>query len=69
KIGREESHVRFQAVQNDARIDAVGFNLAKEFDSIDSRIDKVDLACEFQINNWGGRNRLELKVIDLRYSV
>jgi len=69
KIGREESHVRFQAVQNDARIDAVGFNLAKEFDSIDSRLDKVDLACEFQINNWGGRNRLELKVIDLRYSV
>jgi len=69
KIGREESHVRFQAVQNDARIDAVGFNLAKAFDFIDSRIDKVDLACEFQINNWGGRNRLELKVVDLRHSV
>ena len=69
RMGREESHVRFQAVQGDARIDAVGFNLAKEFSSITEKSDKVDLACEFQINDWGGRNKLELKVLDLRYSV
>ena len=69
RIGREESHVRFQAVQGDARIDAVGFNLAEEFTSIDEKLDKVDLACEFQVNDWGGRNKLELKVLDLRYSV
>ena len=69
RMGREESHVRFQAVQGDARIDAVGFNLAKEFSSIAEKSDKVDLACEFQVNDWGGRNKLELKVLDLRYSV
>ena len=68
-IGRDESHVRFQAIQGDAGIDAVGFNLAKEFTSIDKKLDKVDLACEFQINDWDGRNKLELKVLDLRYSV
>ena len=69
RMGREESHVRFQAVQGDARIDAVGFNLAKEFSSIDKKLGKVDLACEFQVNDWGGRSKLELKVLDLRYSV
>jgi len=69
RMGREESHVRFQAVQGDARIDAVGFNLAKEFSSIAEKSDKVDLACEFQVNDWGGRSKLELKVLDLRYSV
>jgi len=69
RMGREESHVRFQAVQGDARIDAVGFNLAKEFSSIAEKLDKVDLACEFQVNDWGGRSKLELKVLDLRYSV
>ena len=69
RIGREESHVRFQAVQGDTRIDAVGFNLAEEFTFIDEKLDKVDLACEFQVNDWGGRNKLELKVLDLRYSV
>ena len=69
RIGREESHVRFQAVQGDTRIGAVGFNLAEEFTSIDERLDKVDLACEFQVNDWGGKNKLELKVLDLRYSV
>jgi single-stranded-DNA-specific exonuclease len=69
RIGREQSHVRFQAVQGDARIDAVGFNLAEEFTCIDEKLDRVDLACEFQVNDWGGRNKLELKVLDLRYSV
>ena len=69
RMGREESHVRFQAAQGDARIDAVGFNLAKEFSSIAEKSDKVDLACEFQVNDWGGRSKLELKVLDLRYSV
>jgi len=69
RIGREESHVRFQAVQGDARIDAVGFNLAEAFASIDEKSDKIDLACEFQINDWAGRNKLELKALDMRYSV
>jgi len=69
KIGRDESHVRFQAIQDDLKIDAVGFNLAKEFASIDEQSDKVDLACEFEINSWGGRNKLQLKILDLRCSV
>jgi single-stranded-DNA-specific exonuclease len=68
RIGSDESHVRFQALQGNDRIDAVGFNLAKEFASIDVKLDKVDLACEFEINSWGGRNKLQLKILDFRYS-
>ena len=69
KIGRGELHIRFQAVQGDARIDAVGFNLAEKFASIEEKLDKVDLACEFQVNDWSGQNKLELKVLDFRYSI
>jgi single-stranded-DNA-specific exonuclease len=69
KIGRGKLHIRFQAVQGAARIDAVGFNLAEKFASIEEKSDKVDLACEFQINDWGGQNKLELKVLDFRYSI
>ena len=69
RIGRDESHVSFQAIQDDFRIDAVGFNLAKEFASIDEQSEKVDLACEVEINSWGGRNKLQLKILDLRCSV
>ena len=69
RIGRDESHVRFQAIQDNLKIDAVGFNLAKEFAPIDEQSDKIDLACELEINSWGGRSKLELKVLDLRYSV
>ena len=65
RMGRGESHVRFQAIQGDARIDAVGFNLAEEFASIHFESDKIDLACELQVNDWKGRKKLELKVLDL----
>jgi len=64
-MGREETHVRFQAKQEGAGIDAVGFNLAEQFASINAG-DEVDLACEFQINDWNGRKKLELKILDLR---
>ncbi len=69
KIGREQNHVRFQANQYDSKIDAIGFNLAEEFASIDLELNKVDLVCEFQINDWNGGNKLELKIIDLCCSV
>ena len=65
-IGSEKNHVRFQAVQNKARIDAVGFNLAQEFSSVDSGQGGLDLACELQVNDWNGRNKLELKILDLQ---
>jgi single-stranded-DNA-specific exonuclease len=65
-IGREKKHVRFQAVQNKARIDAVGFNLAREFSSVDPGQDGLDLVCELQVNDWNGRNKLELKILDLQ---
>ncbi len=69
KIGREQNHVRFKANQHDAKIDAIGFNLAEAFASIDLELNKVDLVCEFQINDWNGGNKLELKILDLCCSV
>jgi len=69
KMGREQNHVRFKANQHDAKIDAIGFNLAEEFASIDLVLNKVDLVCEFQINDWNGGNKLELKILDLCCSV
>jgi hypothetical protein len=68
-MGREQNHVRFKANQHDAKIDAIGFNLAEEFASIDLVLNKVDLVCEFQINDWNGGNKLELKILDLCCSV
>jgi len=69
KMGQEQNHVRFKANQHDAKIDAIGFNLAEEFASIDLVLNKVDLVCEFQINDWNGGNKLELKILDLCCSV
>ena len=68
KMGRGESHARFQAIGGNEKIDAVGFNLAEELASIDEKLDEVDLVCELQVNDWNGRNKLELKIIDLQLS-
>ena len=68
KMGRGESHARFQAIGGNEKIDAVGFNLAEELASIDEKLDEVDLVCELQVNDWNGRNKLELKIIDLKLS-
>jgi len=68
RMGRGDSHIRFQAIQDNAKIDAVGFDLAEEFTSIDEKLDEVDLVCELQVNDWNGRKKLELKIIDLKLS-
>ena len=69
KMGRGESHARFQAIGGNEKIDAVGFNLAEELASIDEKLDEVDLVCELQVNDWNGNNKLELKVVDFQLSM
>ena len=68
RIGRGGSHARFQVIDDNEKIDAVAFNLAEEFASINERLDQVDLVSELQINDWNGRNKLELKILDLQLS-
>jgi len=68
RMGRGESHVRFQVTQDNSKVDAVGFNLSAEFASINEKLDDLDLVCELQVNDWNDRKKLELKVLDLQLS-
>ncbi len=65
-MGKEENHVRFRAVQGNARIDAIGFGMAEAFAAIDPAEDRVDIAFEIHINTWNGQNKVELRLVDIR---
>jgi len=65
-MGKEENHIRFRAVQDKNNIDAVGFNLAEAVASLDVLEDRVDLAYEIHLNEWNGRNKVELRLLDIR---
>lgn len=63
-IGKEEQHVRFRAVQGKAGLDAVAFNMAEPFSTIDA--EPIDIVYELQINDWNGQDKLELKILDVK---
>ena len=67
-MGKEQNHIRFRAVQGNARIDAVGFGMADAFASIDPVEDVVDIAFEIHLNTWNGRKKVELRLVDIRLS-
>jgi single-stranded-DNA-specific exonuclease len=66
-VGREDNHVRFRAFQGNQYRNVIGFNLAHAFQSIDAN-EPVDIVYELRRNTWGGRNSIEMKLLDLRNS-
>jgi single-stranded-DNA-specific exonuclease len=64
-VGREDNHVRFRAFQGNQFRNVIGFNLAHAFQSIDAN-EPVDIVYELRRNTWGGRNSIEMKLLDLR---
>jgi single-stranded-DNA-specific exonuclease len=67
-IGQEKNHVKFKAAQDGKTIDVIGFNLAGAFQRI-SADDLIDIVCEIDINEWNGKETLQLKALDLRQHI
>lgn len=65
-IGKEKNHVRFRAQQGKGRIEGVGFGFADVFESVDPPTDLFDIAYELNLNTWNGREKLEIKLLDIR---
>jgi single-stranded-DNA-specific exonuclease len=66
-VGRENNHVRFRAFQGNQFRNVIGFNMAHAFQSIDAN-QPVDIVYELRRNTWGGRDSIEIKLLDLRNS-
>ncbi|MBC8284476.1 MAG: single-stranded-DNA-specific exonuclease RecJ [Nitrospinae bacterium] len=64
-IGKEKNHVRFRAVQKSGKIEVVAFNFASVLESVDTSTEVFDIAYELHLNSWNGREKLEIKLIDI----
>ena len=65
-IGKKKTHVRVRVKQGKGQIEGVGFGLADIFELVDPLMDLFDIAYELNMNNWNGREKLEIKLIDIR---
>jgi single-stranded-DNA-specific exonuclease len=66
-VGREDNHVRFRAFQGNQFRNVIGFNLARAFQSVDPS-EPLDIVYELRRNTWGGRDAIEIKLLDIRNS-
>lgn len=64
----KEQHVRFSLKQNNITLSGIGFNLQRKFHILQSG-KPVDIVFTIDENEWNGQVSLQLKVIDIRYSV
>ena len=66
-LGKQNLHVKFKAVQGPGSLEVIGFNLAPALDP--ALLDgPVDLVYELHLNDWNGRQKIELKLLDIRPS-
>lgn len=65
-IGKEKNHIRFRAKQGKGQIEGVGFGLAEVLESVNVTTELFDIAYEFNLNTWNGREKLEIKLVDIR---
>jgi single-stranded-DNA-specific exonuclease len=65
-IGKNKTHIRFRAKQGKSRIEGVGFGFAEILESFDFTTEIFDIAYELNLNTWNGREKLEIKLLDIR---
>ena len=63
-LGKQNLHVKFKAVQGPASLEVIGFNLGPALDP--ALLDEpMDLVYELHLNDWNGRQKIELKLLDI----
>ena len=64
-IGKEKKHARFLAVQGSGKIEVVAFNFAQILEALDTSNEIFDIVYELHLNSWNGREKLELRLMDI----
>jgi len=67
-MGKEKNHLRFRAVQGGGQIGVIAFNFSSLFESLDITSEDFDIAYELHLNSWNGREKLELRLLDIKAS-
>ncbi len=60
------NHLRFQVMQDNKRMDCIGFNLGEKLPRLKNNSSEVDLAYLLEENTYQGRTTLQLRIKDIR---
>jgi single-stranded-DNA-specific exonuclease len=66
RVGKSGEHLQLYVRQGTTAIKCIAFNYGKLFDRLGAGV-KIDLAVVPQINEYMGRNNVELEVKDLQF--
>ena len=61
QVGNENEHLKFKIREGEAVWDAIGFGLGKFYAQVSS---SLDIVYNLRAENWGGREFLELEILD-----
>ena len=65
-VGKEKTHLKMRLFDGKNSWDAIGFGLGKQWNAQQDIPDKIDAVYALEINRWGGQERLQLKLKDIR---
>ncbi len=65
-VGKEKTHLKMRLFDGKQMWDAIGFGLGKQWQAQQTIPGVVDAVFSLEINRWGGREQLQLKLKDIR---
>lgn len=63
----KENHIKFNLKQGNKTMEGIGFNMSEKFKLLRPN-QPVDIVFSIDENEWNGEKRLQMKVIDLKFS-
>ena len=64
-IGKDMNHVRFKALQGNVLKDVIAFNMQSVFANNLKNGDQVDIVFQATVNEWHGKENIQLKLVDI----
>lgn len=64
KVGKESNHLKLTLNSKNKNIEAMYFNFEREL----TEGEKIDIICTVINNEWNGTSKLELRIVDLKFS-
>lgn len=65
-VGAGQKHLKIQTRVNGTSFDCIGFRLGQFASQLNGK-KSLDLVCEIEENEWNGRKRIQLKVVDFDF--
>lgn len=64
-VGKQGEHLQFPVKLGDKKFQAIAFRFGEHLDKIKSE-NTYDIAFNLEVNEWAGRKKLQLRVVDLK---